>query len=182
MLDGGEQQQQHQEQRTMPNRPQTVSSLSSMDTAGYEQNDSALDPNFIQQSALPPLPSLMETSGSSTVVSATTAATSADASFGVTTNQTYIGTASARAPEPEYSSSSNLPGSASLQISSFAGVLVASTPNTNTVPEFLYQLTKMLTDNNRDIIEWSNGTLRSQRITGYSVRCFDFSQYFSSPL
>ena len=30
-------------------------------------------------------------------------------------------------------------------------------PNTNTVPEFLYQLTKMLTDNNRDIIEWSNG-------------------------
>lgn len=29
--------------------------------------------------------------------------------------------------------------------------------NTNTVPEFLYQLTKMLTDNNRDIIEWSNG-------------------------
>ncbi len=30
-------------------------------------------------------------------------------------------------------------------------------PNNNTVPEFLYQLTKMLTDNNRDIIEWSNG-------------------------
>jgi len=159
VLDGGEQQQQHQEQRTMQNRPQTVSSLSSMDTAGYEQNDSALDPNFIQQSALPPLPSLMETSGSSTVVSATTAATSADASFGVTTNPTYIGTASVRAPEPEYSSSSNLPGSASLQISSFAGVLVASTPNTNTVPEFLYQLTKMLTDNNRDIIEWSNGKI-----------------------
>ena len=30
-------------------------------------------------------------------------------------------------------------------------------PTTNTVPEFLYQLTKMLTDNNRDIIEWSKG-------------------------
>ena len=27
----------------------------------------------------------------------------------------------------------------------------------NTVPEFLYQLTKMLTENNRDCIEWSNG-------------------------
>lgn len=28
----------------------------------------------------------------------------------------------------------------------------------NSVPEFLYQLTKMLTDDNRDIIEWSDGT------------------------
>lgn len=27
----------------------------------------------------------------------------------------------------------------------------------NTVPEFLYQLTKMLTHDNREIIEWSNG-------------------------
>ena len=36
----------------------------------------------------------------------------------------------------------------------------SSLPNTNTVPEFLYQLTKMLTDNNRDIIEWSNGAWR----------------------
>lgn len=36
-------------------------------------------------------------------------------------------------------------------------ILPAMTPNANTVPEFLYQLTKMLTDNNRDIIEWSNG-------------------------
>ena len=25
------------------------------------------------------------------------------------------------------------------------------------IPEFLYQLTKILTDNNRDIIEWTNG-------------------------
>jgi hypothetical protein len=30
----------------------------------------------------------------------------------------------------------------------------------NSVPEFLYQLTKMLTEDNRDIIEWSNGTSR----------------------
>lgn len=28
----------------------------------------------------------------------------------------------------------------------------------NTVPEFLYQLTKMLTHDNKEIIEWSNGT------------------------
>lgn len=31
-------------------------------------------------------------------------------------------------------------------------------PNT-TVPEFLYQLTKMLTDNNAEVIEWSNGKI-----------------------
>jgi len=32
-------------------------------------------------------------------------------------------------------------------------------PTASTVPEFLYQLTKMLTDNNRDIIEWSKGKI-----------------------
>jgi hypothetical protein len=31
------------------------------------------------------------------------------------------------------------------------------TAGNNSIPEFLYQLTKMLTDNNRHIIEWSNG-------------------------
>jgi len=37
-----------------------------------------------------------------------------------------------------------------------------SAPNTdanNTVAEFLYQLTKMLTDDNREVIEWSNGKI-----------------------
>ena len=35
----------------------------------------------------------------------------------------------------------------------------SSTSQTNTVPEFLYQLTKLLTDDNRDAIEWSHGEL-----------------------
>jgi hypothetical protein len=30
----------------------------------------------------------------------------------------------------------------------------------NSIPEFLYQLTKMLTDDNREIIEWSKGTIQ----------------------
>jgi hypothetical protein len=30
----------------------------------------------------------------------------------------------------------------------------------NSIPEFLYQLTKMLTDDNREIIEWSKGTIK----------------------
>ena len=37
------------------------------------------------------------------------------------------------------------------------GVVIPAVSSPNTVPEFLYQLTKMLTDKNRDIIEWSNG-------------------------
>jgi hypothetical protein len=34
-----------------------------------------------------------------------------------------------------------------------------STLNNTSVPEFLYQLTKMLTENNNDVIEWSHGTI-----------------------
>jgi hypothetical protein len=36
-------------------------------------------------------------------------------------------------------------------------------PAGGAVPEFLYQLTKMLTDNNREVIEWSNGTANAIR-------------------
>mmetsp|Transcript_16457 Transcript_16457/g.27889 ORF Transcript_16457/g.27889 Transcript_16457/m.27889 type:complete len:509 (-) Transcript_16457:60-1586(-) len=35
----------------------------------------------------------------------------------------------------------------------------SSTNNANTVAEFLYQLTKMLTDDNKEVIEWSNGRI-----------------------
>jgi len=35
--------------------------------------------------------------------------------------------------------------------------IVNSSPISTTVPEFLYQLTKMLTDNNKEVIEWANG-------------------------
>lgn len=44
-----------------------------------------------------------------------------------------------------------------LQISPSTGVVVQNMPNASTVPEFLYQLTRMLSDNNRDTIEWSHG-------------------------
>jgi hypothetical protein len=33
----------------------------------------------------------------------------------------------------------------------------APAPTSTSVPEFLYQLTKMLTENNSDVIEWSHG-------------------------
>ena len=68
----------------------------------------------------------------------------------------------ARVPDPVVTSSINSTVG-QVQISPSTGVVVPSVvPSTNTVPEFLYQLTKMLTDNNRDIIEWSNGTSRSR--------------------
>lgn len=40
-----------------------------------------------------------------------------------------------------------------------SSILGLSQPAGGAVPEFLYQLTKMLTDNNREVIEWSNGTI-----------------------
>lgn len=62
---------------------------------------------------------------------------------------------------PPTTSASALPSSISLVHnplrSPSTGVVIPSVASPNAVPEFLYQLTKMLTDNNRDIIEWSNG-------------------------
>lgn len=61
---------------------------------------------------------------------------------------------------PTPTSSGALPSSISLvhnplRSPTTGSVITAASPNA--VPEFLYQLTKMLTDNNRDIIEWSGG-------------------------
>jgi hypothetical protein len=57
--------------------------------------------------------------------------------------------------------STSMPSSISLvrnpMRSPSTGVVIPSVASPNAVPEFLYQLSKMLTDNNRDIIEWSNG-------------------------
>jgi hypothetical protein len=42
---------------------------------------------------------------------------------------------------------------------SLPGTIAAPTLNNTSVPEFLYQLTKMLTENNNDVIEWSHGMI-----------------------
>lgn len=47
----------------------------------------------------------------------------------------------------------------------------------NSIPEFLYQLTKMLTDDNREIIEWSKGTSRWHTIALVSSICFTTSVF-----
>merc|ERR1712232_1075128 len=50
-----------------------------------------------------------------------------------------------------------MPSHPSVAQSSASGNSVASA--NNTVAEFLYQLTKMLTDDNREVIEWANGKI-----------------------
>jgi len=45
----------------------------------------------------------------------------------------------------------------SQQVISAPAPAATATAVNNTVPEFLYQLTKMLSHDNREIIEWSNG-------------------------
>jgi len=61
------------------------------------------------------------------------------------------------APNPQFS----VPGGAS---SSEAFIVQhgGAGAQSASVPEFLYQLTKMLTDDNRSIIEWSNGKQAKQ--------------------
>lgn len=168
-INGGHQQQEY----NVGNRPQTVSSLSSLDTTGYEHDITGIGPSNVQQStstSLSPLPSVMEAQGSnsSVVTSSTTVAAMAsngDTTFAYTAtetnnNNTCIGGPSvAQTLDTGAPSAISLAGTVTMQISPSTGVLVSGTPNTNTVPEFLYQLTKMLTDNNRDIIEWSNGKI-----------------------
>ena len=126
---------QKQEQSLAP-KPVTVSSTSSLETAGSARNDaSVITSRPIREAALPTIPA----SSSQMSLSANTVSQG--------TNPVFP-TSISLVPRPTH-----------LHISRHGGAVVPSSPNpiTNTVPEFLYQLTKMLTDNNRDVIEWSNG-------------------------
>jgi len=175
------QQQQHEEatSTTIVRRPQTVSSLSSLETTGYDLNDACqgLDSNNIshklnQQVTIPSIASLMESvesrSSSNTLVTTATTISSGVSEQGSGNSNLYLGENTNSTQEhhqlqrPSSIALSVQSGTVSMQISPSTGVVVASatnTTNTNTVPEFLYQLTKMLTDNNRDIIEWSNSKI-----------------------
>ena len=58
----------------------------------------------------------------------------------------------------------SVPSSTSLVTTS-----TASTLNNTSVPEFLYQLTKMLTENNNDVIEWSHGKIELSIVLMLSI-------------
>mmetsp|Transcript_16758 Transcript_16758/g.40855 ORF Transcript_16758/g.40855 Transcript_16758/m.40855 type:complete len:402 (-) Transcript_16758:215-1420(-) len=118
-------------------KPVTVSSTSSMETAASFNNDRA---NMIGTQIVSNNPSLIRTALP-------------------TTHSTEYATQDSSAP----TGAAGFPSSISLVRnplrSPSTGVVIPSVASPNAVPEFLYQLTKMLTDNNRDIIEWSTGKI-----------------------
>jgi hypothetical protein len=145
--------------------PVTVSSLSSMDTTAHDYNDaSVINTNDsyqnIQQSSIN---THHQPSVSSTSVSGVE-----DHSLGLSqTVSQSVPTWSRLEPQqqkvqqllPSHVASSLGPlmGQATMRLSPTVRVVLPATSAVNSVPEFLCSLTKMLSDNNRDCIEWSNG-------------------------
>jgi hypothetical protein len=147
---------QGEERSTLAPKPPTVSSTSSMDTCfdtnvtgaleikkegGIQAQNIVLNNNPLTQTAVAP------------ILPAT------DAPSLKSVNHSSWATTSSGSLDQMSSSVPLMARTNQLHISPTTGVTVPEMPITNTVPEFLYQLTRMLTDNNRDVIEWSNGKL-----------------------
>ena len=130
------------QEETLAPKPATVSSTSSLDTSGSLQNDyvtthqsTSFGGNEASAGQSDAYPMQSAVYPATTVPSATNGIGQLPSSISLVPR-----------------------GGSRLHISPSTGVVVpSSVPSTNTVPEFLYQLTKMLTDHNRDVIEWSNG-------------------------
>ena len=67
--------------------------------------------------------------------------------------------AAAKSPAPLETAGPQSAGAVAA-VSTEAGVMAEDEAAASSVPEFLYQLTRMLTDDNKKIIEWSNGALQ----------------------
>ena len=146
---------QGQERSTLASKPSTVSSTSSIDTffntnatsaleigkEGGSQVQNPLLNNPLTQAAVAPIVPATDTPSLTSV------------------NYSSWATPSSGSLEQMSSSVTLMARSNQLHITPSTGVVVPEMQITNTVPEFLYQLTRMLTDNNRDVIEWSNGKL-----------------------
>jgi hypothetical protein len=138
------------QEETLAPKPVTVSSTSSLDTSGSVQHDLGKHPGaqqsvVTQKSLQTPVNSERQSPGTDTF-------SMQDAQFN------HPGTVLSSGTNLLPSSISLVPRGSRLLISpATGGAVPSSVPSTNTVPEFLYQLTKMLTDHNRDVIEWSNG-------------------------
>ncbi len=128
-----------QEQNQPPKHVSSTSSIETMLNDTVTQSRNAMQPVLSHQS----------------LDSTITQNTSPGGPLGISQNPQarFLSQSQAAAAPPSKTSQTHV------QIQPSTGVIVESTmpTTTNTVPEFLYQLTKMLTDNNRDIIEWSNG-------------------------
>ena len=135
-------------------KPVTVSSTSSIDTNASSPYITATE--LTDNAVVPIHPASTEIVASSV----------GQATGAIEHSSAYYGGAAVPAPSSVVHPADTVPSSVSLvsrptnhlHITPSPNVVVPATmPTTNTVPEFLYQLTKMLTDNNREIIEWSNG-------------------------
>jgi hypothetical protein len=153
--------QDHQQDASVAPRPPAVSSTSSVETAAYAElndtpgHDQSTSLSSLQQSTS--LPSLAMENATPTLVGINQSLDS----FALD-QSSFPSSANAAAATGNESLMASVPPptialTGTLQLSFPTGTDVHSVPTTNTVPEFLYQLTKMLTDNNRGIIEWSNG-------------------------
>lgn len=156
--------------------PATVSSLSSIETAAYDYSDAAgnllnstSDPLIsTQQSAIPPqhsLPPLPTTTNSSNDDHSLSLSQMYFQADPTQTEQNHSQQQSQPLSSHLTTASGPLMGQTTMRLSPTTRVIVPAAPTVNTVPEFLCSLTKMLTDNNRDIIEWSNGTYTVLRLT-----------------
>lgn len=133
-------------------RPVAVSSTSSLDsfTANLPQQAHHETDTYVTDSSLsaptPFVPSLNER-------------------FSESSNAIVSNPLAAQRPNLVPNSTASAPASAPIPIvplhPSIIPVVVPSTavPANNTVAEFLYQLTKMLTDDNREVIEWANSKI-----------------------
>ena len=97
-----------------------------------------------------PLANLSSSDGKQNRTSSSNANTDTDTNMTISATTTTTGS---------YQPSQVIASNNSLPVLPSSGLSVSSNSNNNTVPEFLYQLTKMLTGGHNDIIEWSNGRI-----------------------
>ena len=135
-----QQQQQAQAVAPFPNLPSQVSSASSLNSHA-SSNASTL--TNLQHQAASSQVGVTEAANSSTMLNIPAIATSINSStsLGLLANNYTNSIISNTSSNPNYNAT--------------AAALASASIVSGTVPEFLYQLTKMLTDPNNEIIEWS---------------------------
>jgi hypothetical protein len=141
------------QEETLAPKPSTISSTSSIETFASLHND-GMNVQGPQQTVITP-----QSIATDTPMISSGQPLEAD---GVTLQRAqYIHPAPVPPPTAMQklpSSISLVPSAPQLHLSPSTGVVVpTSVASSDTVPEFLYQLTKMLSDSNREVIEWSHG-------------------------
>lgn len=147
-----------QEENTVSTRPVAISSTSSLDSFATSYTQNFVDVSIQQDSAV-----VIKEENASAILEneKQQQISSPDVSCPATNNLTVVSSRPSLVSYPVATSSTagsvtipSLPSSVSSSANSSKG-----SSGNNTVAEFLYQLTKMLTDDNRETIEWNNGKI-----------------------